>query len=125
MPWTYQIASGWLISPVGMKMAQGYSGSVGAVNDPSKVSIPNVGPIPPNLYEMGEPIDSATHGPFAIPLTPIGDGEMYGRSGFMMHGDSIERPGAASEGCIIQPRFARNAAWASPDHQLQVVTGSD
>ena len=40
-----------------------------------------------------------------MPLIPSPTNEMFGRSEFLIHGDSLEHPGAASEGCIILPRF--------------------
>ena len=38
-----------------------------------------------------------------------------------MHGDSIEHPGAASEGCIIVARPIREQVWESGDRKLQVI----
>jgi hypothetical protein len=46
---------------------------------------------------------------------------MFGRSGFLMHGDNIRLPGTASEGCIILPRDLREAIWNSADHTLEVI----
>ena len=39
----------------------------------------------------------------------------------MIHGDSLERPGEASEGCIVIARFAREMIYNGGDHRLQVV----
>lgn len=41
-----------------------------------------------------------------------------GVAGFAMPGDSIEHPGAASEGCIITPRDVREKVWVSGNHHL-------
>jgi hypothetical protein len=49
---------------------------------------------------------------------------MFGRSEFLCHGDSIEHPGDASEGCIIQLRDVRRQMWESPDHTLEVVANA-
>jgi hypothetical protein len=46
---------------------------------------------------------------------------MKGRGGFYLHGDLAGHYESASEGCIVQPRTTREAAWSSPDHQLKVV----
>lgn len=102
-------------------MATGYSGAGSGKNAPTEENIRNVGPIPVGIYDIEAPIDSPTHGPYALPLMPSYENVMYGRSGFLIHGDSVERPGQASEGCIIMPKFARVAIWNSTDHVLQVV----
>ena len=73
------------------------------------------------MYTMKEPIDSAVHGKYAIPLVPDLENEMYGRDHFMLHGDSVVRPGFGSDGCIIQFYGTRVKMWESPDHRLQVV----
>jgi hypothetical protein len=57
-------------------------------------------------------------------LTPILQTKTYGRSGFLIHGDSIQHPGEASEGCIIMPPDARHRIWASGDDSLHVVKGT-
>jgi hypothetical protein len=54
-------------------------------------------------------------------LTPDLSNAMFGRSEFLCHGDSIEHPGAASEGCIITPRVVRHLLWSSGDHELTVI----
>ena len=102
-------------------MAVGYSGFGPGKNNPTEENVQNVGPIPEGWYDIEPPTNSPIHGPFALPLLPDAGNAMFARSGFLIHGDSIERPGAASEGCIIQPKFARVAIWESGDHRLQVV----
>jgi hypothetical protein len=48
---------------------------------------------------------------------------MFGRDGFLIHGDSVEHPGTASHGCIIMSRAIREAIAQSDDHELNVVAG--
>ena len=117
--WTYKISSGE-ISRDGFS-AIGYSGQPECKNDATKCGIHNKGPIPPGRYTIGHPIDTKTHGPFVLPLTPDEANEMYGRSGFLIHGDSVVHPGTASEGCIIMPRGVREAIYDSDDDQLDVI----
>ena len=74
-------------------------------------------------YTFGKPVMQSHLGPFAIPLIPHPDNKMFGRSAFYMHGDSIQNPGCASDGCIIQARAIREQVWASDDHELEVVHG--
>ena len=49
-------------------------------------------------------------GPMAIALKPEGH-KALGRSDFMIHADSVRKPGTASQGCIILP-FAVRAQMA-------------
>lgn len=119
--WSYQQSTGQLANGGGTVVGNGYSGSPAGKNDPSKENVPCVGPIPRGLYTIEAPFNSPTHGPFAMPLEPDPANEMFGRSGFLMHGDSLEHPGCASEGCIIMPPQVRQQVWNSGDHQLQVV----
>jgi hypothetical protein len=79
------------------------------------------GPLPCGIYAMQAPVDSPTHGPYVLWLTPDPANEMFGRSGFGCHGDALEHPGFASEGCICSPRTIRQVMWKSDDHRVQVV----
>jgi hypothetical protein len=56
-----------------------------------------------------------------LTLKPEADTQTFGRTGFLMHGDSIESPGCASQGCVIMPRPIREQVWKSGDRDLQVV----
>lgn len=103
-------------------IGNGYSGAVGYKNDPEAQKVHNKGPIPQGEWGiLGPPVDTATHGPYVIHLFAKPGTDTFGRSGFLIHGDSIEHPGQASEGCIILPRSVREFIWNSNDHDLQVV----
>lgn len=119
--WKYVISSGALVSPDGAAQFVGYSGQPECKNDPTKCSIPNKGPIPPGRYTIEAPRDTETHGPFVLGLAPHPENEMFGRSAFLIHGDSVSKPGTASQGCVIQPRAVRERVWASGDRELEVV----
>jgi hypothetical protein len=80
----------------------------------------NIGPIPCGLYSIGIPVDNTSLGPFAIPLTPVESNQMFGRSGFYIHGDNQAMNQSASDGCIIAPRDLRHEIWDSGDRQLAV-----
>jgi hypothetical protein len=54
-------------------------------------------------------------------LKPAASTNTFGRSGFLMHGDSTQSPGSASQGCIIMPRPVREQVWNSGDRDLKVV----
>lgn len=79
------------------------------------------GPLPCGIYVMNAPVETETHGPYVMWLTPDPANEMFGRSSFGVHGDSIEIPGMASEGCICSPRSVRQTMWMSGDRRLQVI----
>lgn len=116
----YRISTGELTHD-GVPLGAGYSGQPECRNDPSKCGVHNHGPIPPGFYEIGDRVDTETHGPFVLPLTPHPDNEMHGRSGFLIHGDSGAHPGTASQGCIIMPRIVRETVARLKDRDLEVV----
>ena len=66
-------------------------------------------------------VDHPNSGPCSLPLTPDAENEMYGRSGFYVHGDSASTDGTASKGCIILSRAARDQIAASDIRMLTVV----
>lgn len=117
---TYEIISGRLFA-AGALIGLGYSGDPDHKNDPGATGLQDEGPIPEGIYQIGPPVDTVTHGPFVLPLSPDYRNEMYGRTGFLMHGDSVVDPGSASKGCIIMPRSVREIVWASGDRILEVV----
>lgn len=122
--WYYIQKTGWLLDHAGKLTATGYSGHDAGVNNPAVQEIRNVGPIPKGIYSLGAPIaDHPTCGRFAIPLIPHSGDEMFGRSGFYIHGDDERHPGeeVASDGCIIMPPDARHQVWDSGDHTLTVL----
>ncbi len=90
-------------------------------NNPAMQDRPNVGPIPQGRYGVGDPRDSAQVGPYALPLDPLPGTTTFGRSAFMIHGDSIVHPGMASHGCIILLRDARHKIAESGDRELRVA----
>ena len=102
-------------------LATGYSGSTadGGKNNPDKQCESDIGPIPRGIYSIGDPF--AGPSPFSLRLTPEPGNEMCGRSGFLIHGDSIAAPGTASHGCIILPRPARERIYQARLGKLVVV----
>lgn len=121
--WTYVQINGRVYDPDGRVIGFGYSGRSGGKNNPHMQSVHDVGPIPTGIYTIGSPHDTVTHGPFVLPLTPDPSNQMFDRSGFLIHGDSIIAPGTASTGCIILPRLVRNEISESLDKKLKIITG--
>jgi hypothetical protein len=120
---TYHQSSGAWEDPTGRVLGAGYSGHPPFVNNPSAQAMPDIGPIPQGDYTIGPAFASPTKGPCVMTLTPHADTNTFERSGFLIHGDSVEFPGAeeASLGCIIMARAIREQINASADHQLEVV----
>lgn len=119
--WIYAQATGKFRHDDGTLIMIGYSGAGVGKNNPYVQETPNVGPIPRGIYYIGTPEDTLTHGPFVLPLTPHPANDMFGRSAFLIHGDSKEHPGTASQGCIILPRDVREKINRSVDRRLVVV----
>jgi len=121
--WIYQQSTGKILDPKGLVLGFGYSGKGKYKNDPESQALANLGPIPEGYYIIGEPHDTLTHGPFVLPLTPDPQNKMFGRSGFLIHGDSVVMPGTASEGCIIAARYLREDIASSVIKLLTVISG--
>jgi hypothetical protein len=119
--WIYVQATGWLLSPSKLKIAKGYSGCGDDKNIPNDQFVPCQGPIPEGDWEMLSAINSEKLGPVVIPLRPLAGTVTDGRDDFYIHGDSVNHPGDASKGCIVQPRFARERLNSSLDRLLRVI----
>lgn len=119
--WTYKQSNGAFSDKTGHTATYGYSGHDDGKNNPKAQSIPDKGPIPQGYYVICAPVDTVTHGPFVLRLDPKPENEMFGRSGFLIHGDSVVHPGTASLGCVILPRVNREQVWSSGDHLLEVI----
>jgi len=119
--WVYEQLTGRLYADNGVLLGVGYSGAGDCKNNPATQSMKDRGPIPVGQYRIGSPVNTVTHGPFVLQLTPNPQNEMFGRSGFLIHGDSVVNPGTASEGCIIMSRDVRTAIVESRDFDLQVI----
>jgi hypothetical protein len=124
MPWTIVQSNGHLWHGDPEPVATGYSGAEpDGKNNPAMQQVACVGPLPAGWYDIvGQPFDSPEHGPFCLRLQPRPETEMYGRTGMLIHGDSVEHPGCASEGCFcVSPITVRQRIWNSGDLAVQVV----
>lgn len=118
--WVYSQSTGSLRHDDALTAVTCYSGAGDCKNQPDAQDQHGKGPIPRGRYQMCQPVNSE-HGPYSIPLAPDFDNQMFGRSGFLIHGDSITHPGRASKGCIVAPRSVREEMWVSGDRILEVV----
>ena len=122
--WTYAQATG-ILSQDGQGIGTGYSGFEQGKNNPALQQVSDVGPIPCGPYTVGPQFTHPTKGPLVMTLTPAPGCNEFGRSGFLIHGDSIAHPGEASEGCIIMGHDIRLKISTSGDNQLTVISGLD
>ncbi len=103
----------------GKDVGTGYSGKgEEGKNKPDKEKDKNVGPIPRGLYKIGKAkMWKGMENVFD--LTPDGH-DAHGRTGFLIHGDSKQNPGNASEGCIILSPVIRKKIAESGVTRLRV-----
>jgi len=100
--------------------AIGYSGVGSGKNNPSLQCVQDIGPIPTGWYTFDGISD--TPASYTIKLKPDASNNMCGRSGFLIHADSVQRPGWASQGCIIiDDSIKRKNIANSGVQRLQVI----
>lgn len=94
-------------------------------NDPSMVAVKGVGPLPPGIYEISDPFDHPTAGPFTMRLRPLQPDVMFDRSGFLFHGGGRK----SSKGCVVGPLPKRQRVASiirtTGDRRLVVVAQLD
>lgn len=83
-----------------------YSGKGVFRNKPLGSSKQGYGPLPKGWYTLVGPFDNYTSQPAGhhlgncvFRLVPDADNQMFGRSGFLIHGDNLNHD--ASDGCIV------------------------
>jgi len=120
----YDIAAHTVYLPNGQKL-EAHSGLGSLLDDPRHVDAKDRGPTPPNVYELAlreEPF----HGVRALRLTPVGDGNMYGRDGMLAHSYMLG-PNGQSNGCVSFSNYDAflNAFLRGDVHRLVVVEHLD
>jgi Protein of unknown function (DUF2778) len=121
--WVYVQRTGELLHD-GILVGRGYSGHAQGLNNPDMQMVPDVGPIPAGAWAIcGPPMQTSEHGPYVLRLEPEPGCLVFGRAGFLMHGDEVENPGMelASHGCIVVSRVVRSRVWQSGDYSLEVL----
>lgn len=122
--WIYHIKTG-IISD-GVRFIPCYSGAPGMTfNNPDMIMVHLAGAIPIGKYVIEKAFHDPIKGRMAMHLTPDPANQMFGRSAFMIHADSIAKPGHASEGCIVScgPEALRDREYidAQENRNLEVV----
>lgn len=120
MSWKYSQSQGRLWRPDGTVAGTGYAGAGEGKNNPKKQDVKNVGPLPRGAYSIVA-VGTTNKGAYCFKLIPDQVNQMFGRSGFMIHADSIKEPGTASEGCIVIPSAIRKTILDSSDRKLEVI----
>lgn len=90
----------------------GYAGHGPGVNDPALQAEQGVGPLPQGLYRIGRQQTNVTKSGTkllsSMRLIPDPSNKMFGRGGFLIHGDNSRHDQSASEGCVVQSPVVRN-----------------
>lgn len=116
----YDIASHTVYLPNGRRL-EAHSGLGDHLDVPGDVNLKSRGPTPPNVYAL-RLREQLFHGVRAIRLTPVGDGDMFGRDGMLAHPYMLG-PNGQSNGCVSfrdYPAFL-NAFLAGEVDRLVVV----
>ncbi len=93
----YDISARTVYLPDGTKL-EAHSGLGDRLDDPRYVSERARGATPPHLYELALRED-LFHGVQALRLTPVGDGDLFGRAGLLAHPYMLG-PNGDSNGCV-------------------------
>ncbi len=93
----YDISAHVVYLPNGERL-EAHSGLGGLMDDARAVSVRHRGPTPPNVYNLSLR-EKSFHGVQAIRLTPVGDGNMFGRDGMLAHPYMLG-PNGQSNGCV-------------------------
>jgi Protein of unknown function (DUF2778) len=120
MTWTYSQSTGE-VAENGATTGTGYSGIGAGLNNPLLQDTPDVGPIPQGNYTISASFNDPDKGPDVMNLAPDPTNQMFGRSGFMIHGDNSAMNHTASWGCIILDRELREGIATSGDNVLTVT----
>lgn len=132
MAWRYEQRSGlWVGHGLEVRGYSGLDDGDGVLepgegrNAPEREDQRGVGPVPRGWWQIaGPPYTHPELGGYVLRLVPAPDTDTHGRDAFRIHGDARKRPGTASHGCIILPRWAREAIWESGDRELEVLEGA-
>jgi hypothetical protein len=93
------------------------------MDNPAYVDQRMVGATPPNVYDL-KPREKLFHGVAALRMTPVGESEMHGRTGLLVH-SYLLGPNGDSNGCVSIKDYDRFlAAYRNGDVKRLVVVPS-
>lgn len=93
----YDISARTVYLPNGTRL-EAHSGLGTLMDNPAHVDQRMVGATPPNVYDL-KPREKLFHGVAALRMTPVGDNEMHGRTGLLVHSYMLG-PNGDSNGCV-------------------------
>jgi hypothetical protein len=93
----YDISARTVYMPNGTKL-EAHSGLGGLMDNPAHVNQRMVGSTPPNVYDL-KPREKLFHGVAALRMTPVGENDMMGRDGLLVHSYMLG-PNGDSNGCV-------------------------
>ena len=115
----YDISARTVYLPNGTKL-EAHSGLGGLMDNPAHVDQRMVGATPPNVYDL-KPREKLFHGVAALRMTPVGENEMHGRTGLLVHSYMLG-PNGDSNGCVSVKDYDRFlAAYRSGEVRRLVV----
>ena len=118
----YDISAQAVYLPNGTKL-EAHSGLGGLMDNPAHVNQRMVGATPPNIYDL-KPREKLFHGVAALRMTPVGENEMHGRTGLLVHSYMLG-PNGDSNGCVSIKEYDRFlAAYQNGDVKRLVVVPS-
>jgi hypothetical protein len=118
----YDISARAVYLPSGVKL-EAHSGLGGLMDDPAYVDRRMVGATPPNIYDL-KPREKLFHGVAALRMTPVGENEMHGRTGLLVH-SYLLGPNGDSNGCVSIKEYDRFlAAYQNGEVKRLVVVPS-
>ncbi|WP_245431390.1 tlde1 domain-containing protein [Mesorhizobium atlanticum] len=101
----YDISARTVYMPDGSRL-EAHSGLGSMVDQPRFVNRKNVGPTPPDTYNLSLR-ESRFHGVEAIRLTPASGSNKYGRNGLLAHTYMLRGGRAESNGCVVFKDYHR------------------
>ena len=118
----YDISAQAVYLPNGTKL-EAHSGLGGLMDNPAYVDKRMVGATPPNVYDL-KPREKLFHGVAALRMTPVGENEMHGRTGLLVH-SYLLGPNGDSNGCVSIKDYDRFlAAYRNGEVKRLVVVPS-
>ena len=115
----YDISAQAVYLPNGTKL-EAHSGLGGLMDNPAHVDQRMVGATPPNIYDL-KPREKLFHGVAALRMTPVGENEMHGRTGLLVHSYMLG-PNGDSNGCVSIKDYERFlAAYRNGDVKRLIV----
>jgi hypothetical protein len=99
----YDISARTVYMPDGTRL-EAHSGLAELMDDPAQVHVRNRGATPPQIYELTMR-EKPFYGDEALRMKPLGQGDLFGRSGLLTH-SYLMGPNGDSNGCVSFKDYA-------------------